>query len=292
MWDFLVTPFALWQQDQFIMMAILIAAISLMIGSFLNVVIYRLPLMMENAEKAEAREALALAAEPAKPFNLATPSSTCPHCHTPIRFWQNIPVLSFLFLRGRCAYCKTAISWRYPAIELLTLLAAIVVVMQTSSLLQTIPLLLLTYVFIALMMIDYDHYLLPDQLTLPLLWAGLLLNSQGVLVSLQAALWGAVCGYLSLWSVFWLFKLITGKEGMGYGDFKLLAVCGAWFGALSLPNTILLSSVVGAVWGVLLIVAFKREQQKPMPFGPFLILAAWLGYFFPAWFNLTQWLAF
>ena len=276
-------------QQQPWLLFLFVGLISLCIGSFLNVVIYRVPVMIERQWKQEARFVLEMdeEAEPEK-FNLSVPNSTCPKCKSAIKPWQNIPVISYLFLRGKCASCKAPISWRYPFVEAITALACCVLLLQFGMGWQFVALWLLTFVFIALIGIDYDHQLLPDSLVLPLMWLGLLVNTQGLFVPLSQAVWGAAIGYLSLWSVFWVFKLITGKDGMGYGDFKLLAVCGAWFGWSILPNIILVSSAVGAVLGFALILFKGRDSQKPMPYGPFIAIAAWLSVVYPQWFMVSD----
>ena len=253
----------------------------LMVGSFLNVVIYRLPVMMEREWKSECQLILELdspdtSPEPEK-FNLATPNSHCPSCNTAIKPWQNIPVISYLLLKGRCANCKTAISCRYPIIEAVTALLSGIIAWQLGATPQALAGLLFTWCLISLTMIDADHKLLPDQLTLPLLWGGLLLNSSGIFVPLYDAVWGAIAGYLSLWSVYWGFKLLTGKEGMGYGDFKLLAALGAWMGWQSILVIILLSSLVGAVVGTIMLLASKRGRDTAIPFGPYLAAAGWIA---------------
>jgi len=252
---------------------------SLLIGSFLNVVIYRVPVMMHRAwalEVAEFNEDGKLLAklnkEPA--FNLVTPDSTCPHCGHQIRAWENIPLVSWLALRGKCSACAKAISVRYPVVELTTALLSTAVAWYFGWSASTLALIPLIWVLVVLTLIDFDTQLLPDNLTLPLLWAGLVLNTQAVFVSLDSAVIGAVAGYLSLWSIYWLFKLITGKDGMGYGDFKLFAAFGAWFGWVALPLIILLSSLVGAVVGITMIVSLGRDRQIPIPFGPYLCGAA------------------
>lgn len=256
---------------------------ALMVGSFLNVVIYRLPLMLQNDWEAQARELLTDAATEHTPqavqenFNLAQPGSHCPQCNAPIKPWQNIPLLSYLLLGGKCGQCKTKIPLRYPAVELVTALLSCAVVAYFGASWQSAGLLLFSWVLIALTMIDFDHQLLPDNLTLPLLWLGLIANSFGLFCSLEQALWGAVAGYLSLWSLYWIFKLVTGKEGMGYGDFKLLAALGAWLGWQSLPLIILLSSLVGACVGILLIILKNRGKSVPIPFGPYLAAAGWIA---------------
>ncbi len=264
-------------------------AIGLCVGSFLNVVIYRLPKMMELAWRRDSAEILAEASAtttsaatiPAdeKPFNLAIPRSACPHCGHKITATENIPVLSFLALRGKCSACKTGISLRYPAVELATGLAAGYAAWQFGPSVQTAGALLLIFYLVALALIDFDTQLLPDSMTLPLLWFGLAFNLFGTFTNLPSAVIGAMVGYLSLWSVYWLFKLATGKEGMGYGDFKLLAALGAWLGWKMIPVIIVLSSVVGAILGILLIVLQGRDKQVPMPFGPFLAAAGGIALF-------------
>ncbi|KQQ50022.1 methyltransferase [Pseudomonas sp. Leaf127] len=252
--------------------------LGLLIGSFLNVVIHRLPKMMLLDWQAQSREVLELPAIP-KPerYNLLLPHSHCPQCNHTIRAWENLPVVSWLLLKGRCSACQTPISKRYPLIELTCGLLSAFIAWHFGFGWQTATMLVLTWGLLAMSMIDVDHQLLPDSLVLPLLWLGLIVNSFGLFASLSDALWGAVAGYLSLWSVFWLFKLVTGKEGMGYGDFKLLAMLGAWGGWQVLPLTILLSSVVGAVLGVILLRLRRLEGGAPMPFGPYLAIAGWIA---------------
>lgn len=252
----------------------LAAVLGLLVGSFLNVVIYRLPIMMERAWQREARALLSPDADVADEavFNLMTPPSACPQCKAPIRPWQNIPVLSYLLLRGRCHSCRSVIPWRYPAVELLTGLAFAAVVWQWGGNAIGGFGLVFTAVLIALTFIDMDTQLLPDQLTLPLVWLGLLFNLYTGFVPLPQAVWGAVIGYLSLWSLFWVFKLVTGKDGMGYGDFKLLAALGAWLGVTALPVIILMAALVGIAASLLL----KVARGQPMAFGPALAIAGWL----------------
>ncbi|WP_417533286.1 prepilin peptidase [Marinobacterium stanieri] len=251
---------------------------SMLVGSFLNVVILRVPIMMQRewdaciqAEKGEQPD------NSQEPFNLMTPASRCGECGHQIRWFENIPVISWLFLRGRCSACGTGISFRYPFVELLTGVSSAWLVWHFGFTLEAGLLVLLTWALITLTFIDLDHQLLPDSITLPLMWMGLLINTQGIFTSLESAVVGAAAGYLVLWSVYWLFKLLTGKEGMGYGDFKLLAAIGAWGGFQILPLVILLSSVVGAVLAFALI-AFRRHQaQNPLPFGPYLAIAGWIA---------------
>lgn len=259
----------------FVLCALLIG---LLIGSFLNVVIYRLPKMMQRDWREQAREILELPAETQpETFNLVLPNSQCPHCAHEIKPWENIPVISYLFLRGKCASCKAPISLRYPLVELTCGLLSAYIAWHFGFTWQAGAMLVLTWGLLAMSLIDADHQLLPDSLVLPLLWIGLIANSFGLFTSLDVALWGAIAGYLSLWSVYWLFKLVTGKEGMGYGDFKLLAMLGAWGGWQVLPLTILLSSIVGAVLGLIMLRLRNAETSTPIPFGPYLAIAGWIA---------------
>jgi leader peptidase (prepilin peptidase)/N-methyltransferase len=259
-----------------------IGLLSLAVGSFLNVVIYRTPKMMEYSWYHDCREYLAdevaqVQAKKLIPISLSKPDSTCPHCHHKIRFYENIPLISWLFLRGKCSQCNTKISIRYPLIELATMLLSLIVAKHFGVSYQTFFALILTWGLISLTMIDFDHMLLPDQFTLPLLWLGLLININGTFTDLTSAVIGAVVGYMSLFSVFWLFKLITGKEGMGFGDFKLFAVFGAWLGWQLLPLLILMASVVGAIAGISLMVFKNHQRQQGIPFGPYLAVAGWIS---------------
>ena len=251
--------------------------LGLLVGSFLNVVIHRLPQMLEADWRAQCCDLLEQPQPETETFNLVTPRSRCPHCGHGIRAWENIPVLSYLLLRGRCSACRAPISSRYPLVELAAGLLSLAVVYHFGATAQALAALILTWALIALTLIDFDTQLLPDNITLPLLWLGLVVNSQGLFVPLEAALWGAVAGYLALWSIYWLFKLITGKEGMGYGDFKLLAALGAWLGWQLLPVVILLSSLVGAIIGIGLMLILGRDKNIPIPFGPYLAIAGWLA---------------
>ena len=253
--------------------------LGLLVGSFLNVLVYRLPIMLERDWRKQAREVLELPAQPeAAPFNLLQPNSCCPGCAAPIRAWQNIPLLSWLLLRGRCHQCRQPISKRYPLVELASGLLAVLVAWQLGFGWQALAMLVLTWGLLALSVIDGDHQLLPAVLFLELLWLGLLLNAGGQgFVSLQDAVYGAAAGYVLLWSIYWLFKLLTGKEGMGYGDFKLLAALGAWGGWQVLPLTILLSSVVGAVLGLIILRLQRAGAGQPLPFGPYLAIAGWIA---------------
>jgi leader peptidase (prepilin peptidase)/N-methyltransferase len=244
--------------------------LGLMVGSFLNVVIHRLPKMMELGWRQQCAELRGEEPTAAPAYNLLTPRSACPHCNRPIRARENIPVLSYLLLRGKCRGCGAAISPRYPIIEAASGLLCAYAAWHFGYGWAAGGALLLTWALLALAAIDFDTQLLPDDITLPLLWAGLLFNMSGVFTSLHGAVLGAMFGYLALWSVYWLFKLATGKEGMGYGDFKLLAALGAWLGWQMLPLIIVLSSLVGAVVGITLMVAAKHGRNVPIPFGPYL----------------------
>ncbi len=254
--------------------ATLVAALfGLLVGSFLNVVIHRIPKMMQRESDNYVAQESGKEPPHTDRYNLMVPRSSCPHCGHGITALENIPVISWLALRGKCRKCKAPISARYPAVELLTGILAGVLVWTFGSGLAGLATLLFLFLLVAMTFIDIDTQLLPDDLTYPLLWAGLLVNLHGTFVPLQDAVVGAAAGYLVLWSVYWLFKLVTGKEGMGYGDFKLLAALGAWLGWQMLPTIILLSSVVGAIVGISLIVFAKRGRDKPIPFGPYLAAA-------------------
>jgi leader peptidase (prepilin peptidase)/N-methyltransferase len=260
-------------------------AFALMVGSFLNVVIYRLPLMMQRDWREQCDE---LTKEPAPDlpqgkFNLVVPRSRCPSCGSPIRAWQNIPVLSYLLLGAQCSNCQVSISVRYPLVETLTAILAATCAWRFGFGWEALMAIGLTCALVAISLIDFDHQIIPDSIALPLLWVGLtmslfhpLAGSDTLFISPQDAIVGAVAGYLSLWSVYQLFKLVTGKEGMGYGDFKLLGALGAWLGWQALPMIILMSAVVGAVIGIALIVFRGRDRQIPIPFGPYLAAAGWI----------------
>ena len=256
--------------------------LGLLIGSFLNVVIHRLPLMMERDWRNQAEVLLGTAESPKNEptYNLIVPRSACPHCGTQLTALQNIPLLSWLTLQGRCAHCRAPISVRYPLVELITAVMSAGVAWRFGFTSQALAALVLTWGLIALSAIDLDHQLLPDDLTLPLLWLGLalsLFNSQVLPITPSSALIGAMAGYLSLWLVYKIFKWTTGKEGMGYGDFKLLAALGAWLGWQLLPLIILLSACVGATVGIALILFRGRDHQLPIPFGPYLAAAGWIA---------------
>jgi leader peptidase (prepilin peptidase)/N-methyltransferase len=264
----------------------LVFLFSLLIGSFLNVAIHRLPKMMEAEWHAQCAELRGEPVAESPRYDLWVPRSACPQCGHQITALENIPLLSWLWLRGRCSACRTPISARYPLVELLTALLSAAAAWKWGLSMQTLGALLLVWALIALAFIDLDTTLLPDSLTLPLLWLGLLFNLGGHFASLPDAVVGAIAGYGVLWSVYWLFKLVTGKEGMGYGDFKLLAAIGAWLGWQLLPVTLLLSSVVGAAIGIAMIVLVKHDRRVPIPFGPYLAGGGLVALFFGA--ELTQ----
>ena len=276
-----------------------VGLVSLCVGSFLNVVIYRLPLMMQREWQSECRLLLddelntnqAKPKNTSEPFNLVKPNSTCPKCKTAIKPWQNIPIISWLILKGKCASCNNPISIRYPAIEAITALLSLVIAYTFGATEQALLYIVITWALVALTFIDIDHMLLPDQLTLPLVWLALIAAVAGITITPSDAIIGSVFGYLSLWSVFWLFKLLTGKEGMGYGDFKLLALFGALLGWQSLLTIILLSSVVGAIIGIALLSIQGKDKATPIPFGPYLAIAGWItllwgNHLESAYFNL------
>ncbi|HHB12518.1 MAG TPA: prepilin peptidase [Chromatiales bacterium] len=257
-----------------------VVVLGLAIGSFLNVVIHRVPEMLRRRWFSEC-SALMAESQPepdqAERYDLLHPPSTCPHCGHRIRPWENIPLLSFALLRGRCSACRRRISLRYPAVEALTALLSLVVLWRLGWSPQMLAGLVLTWTLVVLSFIDLDTQLLPDAITLPLLWAGLLVNLRGLYVPLEDAVIGAAAGYLILWSVYQLFRLATGKEGMGFGDFKLLAALGAWLGWQALPVIIVLSAGVGALSGILLMLIGRLQRTHPIPYGPFLAAAGWLA---------------
>ena len=279
-----MTILDLLQQDRILFLSA-VGIFSLLIGSFLNVVIHRIPIMLNQGWRHDCLEFLS-ENNPNTPetnnaavqkYTLVAPRSACPSCGHMITAVENIPVLSYLFLGGKCSQCKTKISLRYPFVEILCAILSVTVAWYYGVSIQTIVALLLTWNLLALSFIDYDHKLLPDQMTLPFIWLGLLINMQGLFTDLQSAVIGASVGYLSLWSIYHVFKIITKKEGMGYGDFKLLAVFGAWLGWQALPTIIIFSSVAGAIVGISLIVLKLQDKSKPIPFGPFLAIAGWIA---------------
>ena len=252
-----------------------VALLGLLVGSFINVIVYRLPIMLERAwQSSEGPNEL-----PTEAFNLAVPRSHCPSCAQQLSAIENVPVVSFLFLRGRCRHCKSRISARYPLAEIAASVASILVAMTFGFTASTLAFLAFAWFLLALSLIDLDHHLLPDDLTLPLLWLGLLVSAFNLGlpgVSLFDAVIGAAAGYMTLWSLFWAFLLVTGKEGLGYGDFKLLAALGAWLGWQAILPVLLLASLAGAVIGLILIVFGGRERSAPLPFGPFLAAAGFV----------------
>ncbi len=253
------------------------AIIGLVVGSFLNVVIHRLPIMMKRSWKKDCAELLEVSTDtPKEKFDLILPPSRCPNCSHAITVLENIPIISYIFLRGRCSSCNKKISIRYPIIEFCSMLLAAITAWKFGYGWPLFGALILTWALLAASIIDLDHLLLPDNIVLPLLWLGILFNIFGTYTNLETSIIGAMVGYLSLWSVYWGFKLLTGKEGMGYGDFKLLAALGAWLGWQSLPGVIFLSSLVGAAIGISLVILKIQNQDKPIPFGPFLATAGWL----------------
>ena len=258
---------------------VIAGVLGLIVGSFLNVVILRLPVRLEAFWQREARDILGLE-QPDEPLppGIVHEGSHCPHCKHPLAVHDNIPLLGWLLLHGRCRYCKTPISIQYPLIELLTGVLSAVVIWKFGPTLAGLAGLFFTWVLVAASGIDFRTQLLPDQLTLPLLWAGLLLSLMHLFVQPSASILAAAIGYLSLWSVYWLFKLLTGKEGMGFGDFKLLAALGAWMGPMALLPVVLLSSLIGALVGGALIALRKHGREVPMPFGPFLAMAGWVWF--------------
>ncbi len=256
----------------------LCAVIGLLVGSFLNVVILRLPQMMEMQWKQDAAEYLELPAPEVSAVGIAFPASHCPQCKSPLRWWHNIPVVSFVLLRGRCSACKEPISWQYPLVELLSAGIAVWAGAHFGASFAGVAAIGLGWALLTLTVIDQRTQLLPDSIVYPLLWAGLLININSTFVPLEQAVIGAAAGYLSLWLVYQAFLKLTGKHGMGFGDFKLLAALGAWMGWMGLPWIVLLSSVVGLVWAFALMAMGKMDRTQPMPFGPFLAIAGWLQF--------------
>lgn len=260
----------------------LFIALGLIIGSFLNVVIYRTPIVLARKWKAECHEYLELEPpdQPKEHFSVVWPGSSCPNCSATIKAWQNIPVVSYLMLRGKCANCAAPIGIRYPLVEVFTAIITVLVVLEFGLGWQGLGALLLTWSLIALAGIDFDTQLLPDGIVLPLMWIGLIANSFGAYTDLASSLWGAVIGYMSLWSVFWIFKLVTGKEGMGFGDFKLLAALGAWMGWQALPMIILIAAASGLLVAILMIMFLSHDRRVPIAFGPYLALGGWLSFMY------------
>lgn len=260
---------------------IVVGIFSLLIGSFLNAAIYRIPIMLQRGWREECEELFGGDNEQAsqkEKFNLFVPRSQCPNCGHMITAIENIPVLSYLFLRGKCSSCKTGISIQYPLLEIFTALLSVFVAWKIGFGWGTLAALVFTWTLITLSLIDAKTMLLPDNLTLPLMWLGIAVNYQGLFVDLQSSVLGAIFGYMSLWSLFHIFRLITGKEGMGYGDFKILAAIGAWGGWQILPFTVFVASALGAFFGILLMLAQGKKESQPIPFGPWLALAGFIGF--------------
>ncbi len=275
-------------QHQPYALPVVVLILSLLIGSFLNVVILRYPIMLFRSwliDSKDLRENLpehSALNDLESAYTLSKPASHCPRCQSPVKAWQNIPIISYILLKGKCSGCaehgkETKISLRYPLVELATGLLSLALLIKFPFSIQLAAMLVFTWSLVAMSMIDIDHQILPDTMTLSLMWLGLLLNIDHTFVDLQSAVIGAMVGYLSLWSVYWLFKLATGKDGMGFGDFKLLAALGAWFGWQFLPMIILLSSLVGAVVGIAGIIILGRDKNIPIPFGPYLAAAGWIA---------------
>jgi leader peptidase (prepilin peptidase)/N-methyltransferase len=272
-------------QHEPFMFLLLVGIFSLLIGSFLNVVIWRLPLMLKAEWTTECLEFLSeskLIDKPAhfekpKKLNLWHPRSHCPQCNKNLRIWDNIPIISYVFLKGRCSNCQNMIPLRYPFIEIFCCILSVVTAFYWGVSVQTICALILTWSLISLTWIDIDHQLLPDNITLPMLWLGLAININNVFTDPVSSLIGAMAGYMFLWVIFWIFKITTGKEGMGYGDFKLTALLGAWLGWQALPEIILIASSIGAICGVGMIFMKKIARSQPIPFGPYLAMAGWIS---------------
>jgi leader peptidase (prepilin peptidase) / N-methyltransferase len=260
----------------------LAGVLGLLVGSFLNVVILRLPRRLEHEWISQAREFLGQdpATEESAPPDLVFHGSHCMHCKHALSPLENIPLISFLFLRGRCRHCKTAISWQYPLVEFVSAMASMLIAWKFGFGLPLVAALAFTWILVAASGIDARTQLLPDQLTLPLLWLGLLISLAPLFVDSSSSIIGAATGWLSLWSIFWLFKLMTGKEGMGYGDFKLLAALGAWMGPMALLPIILMSSLIGAIVGGITLAVIGKDNSTPIPFGPFIAAAGWVWFVF------------
>lgn len=260
----------------------LLFVLGLIVGSFLNVVIYRLPIMLNRQWREECCEFLEIdntkTPEQSK-FNLSVPRSTCPNCEHQITALENIPVISYLFLGSKCSACSATISIRYPSIELLTGILSVICGWYFGFSIETLMLLLLTWSLICLSLIDFDHQILPDNITLPMLWLGILCNYFGLFTDLNSSILGAIFGYMAFWSVYIIFKFVTGKEGMGHGDFKLLSMFGAWLGWQYLLQIIIVSSFLGAIAGIALMIFHKHKKSKPIPFGPYIAIAGWIAIF-------------
>ena len=265
-----------WLTQDIFSLYIIVTLFGLLVGSFLNVVIYRLPVMLKREWQRDCAELNGSPAPEQAVFNICTPRSRCSHCQHQLSALDNIPLVSWLMLRGRCRYCKAGVSKRYPLVELSTAILSAVAVWRFGASPELLAALLFTWMLICMTMIDVDHLLLPDNLTLSLLWIGLLININGLFIPLSDAVIGGVIGYGVLWSLYWAFKLATGKEGMGYGDFKLLAALGAWFGWQAILPILLLSSVIGSVIGLSLMASRRLSAERVLPFGPALAIAGWV----------------
>lgn len=265
-----------WLNEDTWSLLMMVSLFGLLVGSFLNVVIYRLPVILQRNWQQECSELNGQPITKQAPFNLCTPRSRCAHCQHQLSALDNIPLVSWLWLRGRCRYCKVGIAKRYPLIELSSAVLSAIAAWRFGASPELVAALLLSWMLLCMTMIDIDHLLLPDNLTLPLLWVGLLLNINHLFIPLQDAVIGAVVGYGILWSLYWLFKLATGKEGMGYGDFKLLAALGAWFGWQAILPIILISSITGLLLALALMASRRLSAERAMPFGPALALAGWV----------------
>lgn len=265
-----------WLTANLLALYIMIALFSLLVGSFLNVVIYRLPVMLKRDWQHDCTELIATHTLKQETFNLCTPRSRCSHCQHQLSALDNIPLLSWLMLKGRCRYCQSKVSKRYPLVELSTAILSAILVWRFGASPHLLAALIFTWLLICMTMIDIDHLLLPDNLTLSLLWIGLLINISDLFIALPDAVLGAAIGYGVLWSLYWAFKLTTGKEGMGYGDFKLLAALGAWFGWQAILPILLISSVIGSIIGLSLMVSRRLSADRVLPFGPALAIAGWI----------------
>lgn len=270
-----------WLSNNHLIFLAFSGVLGLIMGSFLNVVIYRLPIILKNEYEKSCHECFNKNITTAnKIINLAYPSSHCTHCHTQILWWQNIPLLSYLFLGGKCYFCKTHISLRYPCVELLSCIATILVAMHFGVQAKTVFMMVITWALISAIFIDLEHKLIPDIITIPLLWLGLIINTNNVFATPEQAIIGATAGYLALWLVAKIFKMVRKIDGMGHGDFKLLAVFGAWLGWQILPAILLSASLAGSIMGIILIIFKRLKFAQPLPFGPYLALFGWLAFFF------------
>lgn len=277
-------------QNNYFLFLLGASILGLLVGSFLNVVIYRLPIMLQCEWENNCLDFLKQTS-PIKHevFNLNMPRSHCPKCHEQISWWQNIPIISYILLHGKCKHCKTTISWRYPAIELTSCLASLFIAIYFGISIQALTMLILTWSLIAAFFIDIDQQLLPDNITIPLIWLGLLLNANDLFTTPKCAVIGAISGYLIPWSIAYGFKLVRKIDGMGHGDFKLLAVFGAWLGWQAVPLILFIASLLGGIVGITMLLLKKHKITQPMPFGPYLIVAGWSMFFYSPNILLTIW---